>query len=180
VRWLLCFCPLPPPLEPRGEARVPGIVTPLRLFELDDALPRAFYVPRAQQAGAELEARLQAADFDPRAVVLVESPPPQPKDAPAEGASVTYEAVDAHTVRLWSRTPPGFLVVTNGFHPDWRAADGRGPVPLLRANGRYWAIPTAGGERNFTVRYSPRWRVPALAAALAGLALVILLARSSS
>jgi hypothetical protein len=42
------------------------------------------------------------------------------------------------------------------------------PRPLLRANGRYWAIPTRGGGETITVRYRPSWRTPALAALALG------------
>jgi len=91
---------------------------------------------------------------------------------------VTYRLVDPHTVRLDARTPPGFLVVLDGHHPDWVAEDESGPVPVLRAQGRYRALPTPGGERHVTLRYRPRWRGSALAlAALSGLAVTALLAR---
>jgi len=68
-------------------------------------------------------------------------------------------------------------VVRDGHHPDWKAEDESGPVPLQRGAGRYRGIPTPGGERQLTMRYRPRWRTPALLlsalGALAGLALVL-------
>jgi hypothetical protein len=39
---------------------------------------------------------------------------------------------------------------------------------VLRAAGRYRAVPTPGGERQITLRYRPRWRAPALALAAFG------------
>jgi hypothetical protein len=90
---------------------------------------------------------------------------------------VRYELVDPHTVRVWASTPPGLIVVLDGYHPDWTAEDRSGPVPLLRADGRYRAIVTPGGERVFTLRYRPRWRMPALLLAGGGLLGLLVLAR---
>jgi hypothetical protein len=64
--------------------------------------------------------------------------------------------------------------VSEGYHRDWVARAADAERPLLRANGRYWAIPTRGGE-TITVRFEPAWREPALAAlALGSLAVLVL------
>jgi hypothetical protein len=86
--------------------------------------------------------------------------------------------VSAHAVRIAASTPPGFVVILDGFHPDWKAEAASGPVPLLRADGRYRAVPTPGGERTFTLRYEPWWRgMTLLLAGLAGAACLYLAAR---
>ena len=154
VRWVLSFRPLPPDLVlSRGEVKLPEIESPLTLYELRSALPRAFWVPRLEDPA-----------FDPRSVVLL---PREPDSVPAEAGPTglrraTYEAVDAHTVRVTASTPPGFLVVLDGYHRDWKAEDRSGPVPLQVAFGRYRAIPTRGGDAVVTLRYQPAWRAPAL------------------
>jgi hypothetical protein len=83
--------------------------------------------------------------------------------------------VDAHTVALEAHTPPGWIVVLDGHHPDWVAETEPDGAAEVRAAGRYRAVATPGGERRITLRYRPRWRAPALAlaaaAALVGLAL---------
>ena len=66
-------------------------------------------------------------------------------DRPAVGRATS--PMDAHTVRVSAPTPPGFVVVLDGHHPDWTAEDRVGPVPVLRRLGRYRALPTPGGER---------------------------------
>jgi hypothetical protein len=181
VRWVVSFRELPADLAiPRGELKLPQIGQPLRLFELRGALPRAYYVRdhEVERDPARMAQRLEEPDFDAARTVLLETPPPPlpAADVGAE-ASVRYEPVDAHTVRIRARTPPGLIVVLDGFHSDWTAEDQTGPVPLLRANGRYRALPTPGGDRQFTLRYRPRWRTPALAIAaigvLCGLALAL-------
>jgi hypothetical protein len=140
VRWVLSFDPLPEDLViQRGEARLPEVVEPLRLYELRAPLPRAFWAARADglpEAGAE--------------------------------ATVSYERLDAHGVRLRASTPPGYLVVLNGYHRDWHADGTTGPLPVVKTHGRHWAVPTPGGEQVVTVRYRPAWRGPALVAAAVG------------
>ncbi len=175
VRWVVGFHPLPEDLvRLRASVPLPEVAEPLRLHELRDPLPRAFWVGEAEVEAdpARRAARLEDPAFDPRRTVLLEAPPPAGAAGRAgarlEGARVEYEAVDAHTVRLTARTPPGFLVVLDGDHPDWTAEDESGPVASLRADGRYRAVPTPGGDRRVTLRYAPRWRAPALALAAVG------------
>jgi len=146
VRWILSFRPLPKDLvRRRRELKLPEVQAPLALYELRRPLPRAFWVPRAQS---------------------VELAP----DPAADGAEVRYESLDPHTVRVTASTPPGFVVVLDGHHPDWTAEDRSGPVPLYRAPGRYRLVPTPGGEQVFTLRYRPAWPRLALGLALLGLA----------
>jgi hypothetical protein len=181
VRWVLGYDPLPEDLvEARAEVPQPEVREPLRLFELRDPLPRAFWVPAAEvmtDRGA-LTARAGSDGFDARRVVLLEqSPPTSTAGAPFEGeAVVSYQRLDPHAVRLDCATPPGFIVVLDGYNPGWRAHDGTGEVPLLRADGRYWALPTAGGSRTIEVRFRPWWRTPSLVLAAVGLAAVVGLA----
>jgi hypothetical protein len=177
VRWVLSFESLPEEVvAARAEAKLPEVEQPLRLYEMRDALPEAFWVPRCEVEPdpARRRARLDDPAFDPRSVVLLSEAPPAvaaagSSSARAEGpVRVAYEQVSAHAVRIAASTPPGFVVILDGFHPDWKAEAASGPVPLLRADGRYRAVPTPGGERTFTLRYEPGWRGMALL--LAGLA----------
>ncbi len=182
VRWILSFDALPADrVVTRGEVKLPEIRPPLRLYELAAALPRALWVPRYEVEAdpARLRARLEERSFDPRAMVVLSAPPPfDPGGGPGGPWTVAYEAVDPHTVRVRAATPPGFVVVLDGYHPDWEARDEAGLVPLLRADGRYRALPTPGGERVFTLRYRPGWRVPALLlSAAGGLAALVLAVR---
>jgi len=67
------------------------------------------------------------------------------------------------------------VVVSEGFAPGWKATGPDGPIPLLRANGRYWALATPGGQRRVDVRFEPSWRAPALALAALGLVTLALM-----
>jgi hypothetical protein len=189
VRFVVSFRPLPADLvRLRGEARLAEVLEPLRVYELLDPLPRAFRVDRfaAVPEAGERERLLRAADFDPRSVVLLEAPPPAPPaapgsrlgGAPATLVDVTHERLDPHTVRLRVPGPPGLVVVAEGYHADWRADANGERRAVLRANGRYWAIPSAGGGETLTVRFLPAWRPWALAAfGLGALVAFVLLVR---
>ncbi len=150
VRWVLSFRPLPDDLVTRrGEVKLPEIRAPLGLYELRRPLSRAFWVARADAT----------------------------EPAPG-GARVAYERLGPHTVRLKARTPPGFLVVLDGYHPDWTAEDRSGSVALQRGLGRYQILATPGGEREITLRYRPVWpRVAFILAALGIVGLAVLVRR---
>ncbi len=145
VRWVLSFVALPKDLAKiRREIRFPEVTQPLLLYELYDALPRAYYSR------------------------TLEGPPE------SEGA-VEYHARDPHTVEIRAETPPGFVIVLDGYHPDWRADEGGSSVPIRRVFERYRAIPTPGGDRVFIMRFQPRWRAPALLAMGVGLLVVVVM-----
>jgi hypothetical protein len=186
VRWVLSLRELPPDLVRfSGEVPVPGLVEPLRFYELIDPVPRAFWTPRcAVVPESRIWQEASRPGFEVERQVLLREAPPAGLScagaAAAEGgrASVAFEQPDPHTVRLRVQSPPGFVVVITGFHPDWRASGAQGPVPLLRAYTRYWALPTPGGDQTFLVRFQPRWPAPTLALSVVGLGIVgVMLAR---
>ncbi len=176
VRYVLSFRPLPDEfVTASGEAVLPEVLEPLRLYELRDPLPRAFTVARfeVERDPQRIAPRLAALGRDLRALVLLsEDPPPPLVPLAAEGGGspgeASVERVSAHEVRVRAGVDAGLLVVSEGYHRDWQAAASDGARPLLRANGRYWAIPTRGGGETITVRYRPAWRAPALAALALG------------
>jgi hypothetical protein len=176
VRFVLSFRPLPDDLvRLRGEANLPEMLDPLRLYELRQPLPRAFRVERQETVPSveQLRRLLEAPHFDPRSVVLLDGAAPSSDAdaragvAPLEGGA-TFERIDPHTVRLHWTGPPGWLVVLEGYHRDWRAEVNGEPRTVRRANGRYWAIEMTTSDETVTVRYQPAWRPLALSASALG------------
>ncbi len=162
VRWVLSFDPLPEELVARrAEVAFPEVSPPLTLFELRDPLPRAFWVGRTEVStdSRAREERLLDHEFPAREVVLLDAPPPPGVFGSAGDArgNVVFEPIDAHHVRLHTSGPPGLAVVLSGYHPGWKAAGPDGSLPVLRANGRYWAVPARGGDQVIDVRYAPPW-----------------------
>ena len=176
VRWVLSFHRLPGKLvSERESVRLPGVEEPLRFFELRDPLPRALWVARHEvlSSPSALRAKVSEPSFDPRAVVLLEEKPSfEPQATIGAEGTVVYEPLDPHTIRVRSEGAPGWVLVLDNFHRAWIAESQGERIPLLRANGQYIAIPTAGGSQEVTLHFRPAWRRPALTATGLGLLLV--------
>jgi hypothetical protein len=176
VGFVFSFEPLPADphrAELVGQAHVEGGRRAIQLYALPDALPRAFWVPRCERVGdqAAAEARLSEAGFDPRQSVVVEGEAACGTDGvslPAN-ARVEQSRLSPHRLRVTADSPPGFVVVLEGHHSNWRARIGSEPIDLLRANGRYWAVATPGGARVFDFSYEPKWPRQAAASLALGL-----------
>ncbi|MEI7635397.1 MAG: YfhO family protein [bacterium] len=49
---------------------------------------------------------------------------------------------------------PGWLVLSRAWHPDWQAAMDGAPVPMLRANGAFCAVPVPAGKHTVSFAYN--------------------------
>jgi hypothetical protein len=151
VRWLVSFDPVvEEAFSLRATVPLPEVVGPLRLYELRDPLPRAFWVPTVPAAGADLR--------------------------PGPEGQVRYERPDPHTITLEVAGPPGTVILLDHCHRDWRLDRGPGGlVPIPHAYERYGRLPTTGGSQRLVLRFVPGWKLPALAAAMAGAILSLVL-----
>ena len=52
-------------------------------------------------------------------------------------------------------TAPGVLLLSQTWHPDWRATDNGVPVELRRVNHDFLGIPLGTGEHHLRVWYYP-------------------------
>jgi len=181
VRWVLSFHSLPPEMASlRGEASFPEVRQPLRLYELADPLPRAFWVPAARVVHDRESMRswLARPDLDPRSLVLLDADAGHACAPGVAGPTVSYLPIDAGTVRLRLSGPLpdcGYLVVLNSYHPFWTVRSPEGPLPLLRADGRNWAVPLSGRSAEVTLAYTPPWRTSALATSLVAVVIALTL-----
>ncbi len=98
--------------------------------------------------------------------------------APDPRGTVVYERPDPHQIWLRVSAPRGVVVVTEGYHRDWRAVGPEGTVPVSTAGDRYMGFSTPGGDRTYTLRFEPAWRGRSLALLGAGCALVAVLGLS--
>ncbi|MCS7301151.1 MAG: YfhO family protein [Fimbriimonadales bacterium] len=69
----------------------------------------------------------------------------------------------------------GWLLITDTWYPGWRATVNGQPVPLLRANGAFRAVPVPSGEAIVEMRFLPRSFVVGALLSSVSLALVALL-----
>ena len=179
MRFVLSFRPLPDDLvRLRGEAQLPEVLEPLRLYELRDPLPRAFRAKRLELVPDrdELQQRLSSPVFDPRAVALVEAPPDAPPGRSAPASEGPGE------VRYGSRTPTPYA--SSARSARMGGGPRRAPPRLEGLRERQapcapagrWPISGGGDQRGgevLTLRYEPSWRKAALLACALGAVLAV-------
>jgi hypothetical protein len=153
-----------------AEAR---IATPLGdgLWELRDALPTAYWVPRAEAlpSGDAVITHLRA--VAPSPVCLLESP--EVSDPPgAQGVGMVRGhaevARDAVTVTVNAPTA-GWLVVNEAWAPGWRATVNGVETPVRRANFLMRAVRVGAGAQRVVMTYAPPGDLPLRALALLSL-----------
>lgn len=148
VRFVMSFDELPGDLVTvRAEMTLPETLGPLRLYELHDPRPRAFFLPQGE------------------GVPSVPAP-----------ASIRYEREGPHAVHLRVASPPGWVVVRDPWRPELRAEVFGRPLNLV-SRGRHFAVETPGGDQDIVVRFTPRWPLPMLALSLLGALLAMTIGR---
>ena len=149
-----------PPLYPLAMSDDGHVVA----YENRQALPRAFYVPRAQVFTDPLTMlhRLRARDHDPRALVLLEQFPPSgflgevEPPADSRAAAVEFLVDEPERVVLRVQAPArGFLHLADQYFPGWRATVDGNPTPILPANYLFRAVEVPAGESTVEFRYAP-------------------------
>lgn len=141
------------------------------IYRRRSALPRAFVVGGAEVPPPGLTVAEQLCSIDPRKTCLVEDEP-IPGSAPFQEIKIhriSPAAMDMH----FNMPAPGVVVVSQTWHPDWRATDNGAPVPAIRVNGGLVGIPLQAGDHALNVRYVP-WDFYLGAAVSAGFGLAMI------
>ena len=146
----------------------------VRLYALP-ALPRVFWtgawtaLPDAQ-AGPALPAAARG--------VLAVLPEPVAQASGPQAGPVAAEHIEVHTntLRASIAAPSdGLLVVLEPFFPGWRATLDGLPLPLLRADYAFMAVPVKAGRHVLELVYFPDRVLPGLLIAILALALLLVL-----
>jgi len=122
------------------------------------ALPRAFIAQGYEvvKDKDEVIARLQAPDFDPGAAALLyeapESVPPVYRLGLSPTAIVTSYDPNRIAVRTQS-LEPAVLILSENYHPDWKAQIDGKPAKVLRAYHTFQAVAVPSGEHEVVLRY---------------------------
>ncbi|MBI4492481.1 MAG: YfhO family protein [Chloroflexi bacterium] len=144
----------------------------LKVYQLRDALPRAYLVSRAEVLDdADALERLADESFDPRAEVAL-APGPGAQPLAGAGGPVPAQVERPQPEHLLARldaAAPGYLVVTESWAPGWRATVDGQPVAVLRANYAFQAVPVPPGAHLVELRYEPRSFTLGLGLSLASL-----------
>jgi hypothetical protein len=159
TRWIVAEAQRPWPAEVAPRMRLVADAGPLRVWENLKSLPRAYLVPRHEvvpDADRTL-ARVQSADFDPRALVLVDREIEwRPAATPAPTEAVVWDELSPDRARLRVGTPrPAVLVLADLHWPGWRVTVDGEERPLLRANYLFRAVAVEPGQHTVEFRYAP-------------------------
>jgi hypothetical protein len=124
------------------------------VVENAEALPRAFIPRRVEPApeAPKLLERLSDDDFAPAELCFVAE---ASASGPCEGNAVIVDEVPDRVTVEANLDAPGWLVLADEWHPDWKAeVDGRA-VPVRRANHALRAVELPAGRSTVVFTYRP-------------------------
>ncbi len=140
------------------------------------ALPRAFVASGYEFADSKEKvlARLAQTDFDPGRTALLYEEPEHKITGQLSASAAEILEYDANQIRLRViLTAPSLLVLSENWHPDWKAyVDGR-PVPVLRAYHTLRAVSLDKGEHDVKFRYESGYYRTGTWVSLAAVALLL-------
>jgi hypothetical protein len=142
-----------------GVRQVARNLPKVKVYERARALPRAFYVEGARSAATREEVLdiLQSDDFRPNFEVVLEGAPEWIAEAGRQKIDRNdVEIVEdlRERVRIQVDAPAaGFVVLTDAYHPDWRASLDGESAPLLIANALFRAVPVPAGRSEIEMVY---------------------------
>jgi hypothetical protein len=151
--------PAPAPLRDQGLREVYS-GPDARLYRLDGALPRTWFVP-AQRVVEDGDAALDAIGhpgFEPRRTGVTERRVPGvPERAPGgAGGSARLVAYERERVVIRSRADRAGLVVLSDTHyPGWKAEVDGEEVPVERVDYLLRGVPVSAGAHTVVFRYAP-------------------------
>jgi len=132
----------------------------MRIYLRTDPLPRAWIAARAEVIAddAMILDRLTAPDFDPRHTVILERDPIEPlgddlEQLPGTVNIETYE--NTHLVLTAQMQRDGWLVLSELYHPGWRATVDGAPTELYRADYILRAVPVPAGQYRVELTFLP-------------------------
>ncbi len=133
------------------------LIEPTLVYRVPGALPRAQLVSGVRVAdGAPSLDVLRDETFDPTREVVLPSGNARPPDPGFSGTSRILTRKPDRVAIATEANAEGYLVLTDGYDPNWRVAiDGR-PASLLRANVVFRAVAVPAGSHTVELRYWPR------------------------
>jgi hypothetical protein len=137
----------------------------IRIYRNRNAFPRAFFVTEyrwcdSRQDAFQLLSNFQTEDFRKR-VVLENGQRPDVASANPSGeeneASLIWIAYQNDSIEIDVRTQSdGYLVISDGYHPDWEVSIDGIPTRLYRANAVMRSVFVPAGRHRVRMEFSPR------------------------
>jgi Bacterial membrane protein YfhO len=143
----------------RGGVELVSETEAVRVYENQQALPRARYVARVIVAGEDdALAQLARAPLDPRQVAWVSEAPRSgflgATGAAIGSAEITSDEADRVVVRVQA-AQPGFLFLADQFFPGWTAEVNGSAAEIVRANVAFRAVEVPSGDSEVVFTYRP-------------------------
>lgn len=136
----------------------------IQVYRNPNVMSRTFVAHRAEVVSSAEQslAHLADPDFDYRTTVLLEGSESEltaTPDLPAGAAHASEAAItryEPERVEISTSTAAGgFLVLTDGYDPGWRAELDNQPVPIYIANHAFRAVALPAGEHRVAFVYDP-------------------------
>ena len=144
----------------RGRGRPPIFSGRMQAaYSWPKALPRCFVVHKKEPVQDTRESLAAMMRVDLRKAVVVPKDSPEPPPGPKRGgdAPPVYARTGPNGAEVLVRMgSPGWLVILDAYAPGWRASSRGRPLPLVRANHAFMAVPLPAGERLVELTYEPR------------------------
>jgi len=133
----------------------------VRVYENEQALARAFYVPRAEVVddSKALLQRLASENHWPQRVALIEEVPPDGflgLSARGTGAVEMLADRGEELVIRVTASQEGFLFVSDQYYPGWEATVNGFRQPVYRANYAFRLVRVPQGQSMVVFRYRPK------------------------
>jgi hypothetical protein len=141
------------------------------VYRNNTALPRMFVAGRYERLKNkdEVVSRLAMPDFNPARTVLLYADPGVTPGADSVAGTARISRFDCNKITASvEMTSPGLLVLTENYHPDWKAYDNGKPVPVLQAYHTFRAVPLQPGQHEIVFKYDPKYYVVGAVLSLIG------------
>jgi hypothetical protein len=135
-----------------------------RLYENDQALPRAYLVYRYEVVSDDDQAlkTILAPSFEFANKVILENPPREgtqfipPGGEPIPNNQVVFEETGPDQVRMQVETSmPGLLVMSDIYYPGWKASVDGLDTQIIKANYAFRAVEIPAGAHKVEFSYQP-------------------------
>jgi hypothetical protein len=146
--------------------------SPIGLYKVPDPVPKVSLVGRSRVASEpEVYDVVQDAGFDPSSMVVLAEGQVLTSGSEFEGhARVLDRRSDRVLIETESRGT-GYLVLSEAYHPGWRATIDGAAARVERANILFRAVLIPEGRHQVDLRYRPPGLLAGLAVSMAGLVL---------
>ena len=144
----------------------------IRVFENQQALPRAFVVGEVEPVRDEAESLARLPEIDPRRTALVEKGPSFNDGVAFQEAPVLLYTPNRIELEV-NLSAPGFLVLSEVWYPGWQATDNDRPLPIYKADHILRGLYLERGAHRVAFTYRPlSLRVGGVISGVSALALI--------